>query len=155
MLSFASEWKQIINESRTNEKAFIPAIEPRINLTSSIIGIYATSASSPNSWHFAGELLQIYTVGFGVTGYAQADYLKIILNRYQIHKFNRIPFNNNKYLISFVPKSYLKDISLKVWEYVGDQGATLESLQTNLNATRQRLLSESTAIKSLIKKLHQ
>ncbi|MBW4425318.1 MAG: hypothetical protein KME50_12930 [Nostoc desertorum CM1-VF14] len=153
MFDIASEWKQIINEYRIDEKASIPAIEPRINFTSSIIGIFATSSTSPTTWYSAGELLQLYPVGFGASGYAQGDYLKIVLNRYQVHKFSKIPFNSNKYLISFAPKFYLKDISLKVWEYVGKEPPTLESLETSIKATHQRVIAESVAIKTLLNKI--
>ncbi|WP_375501661.1 hypothetical protein [uncultured Nostoc sp.] len=152
MFKIASEWKLIVNEYRANEKAFIPAIEPGINFTSNIIGIFATSPSSPSSWYSAGDFLQLYQVGFGTHGYAQGEFLKIILNRYQIHKFNKISSIENKYLISFLPKFYLKNIDLKVWEYVGDEGATLETLETSIKATHQRIVSEAVIIKALLEK---
>ncbi|MEH2170792.1 MAG: hypothetical protein V7K41_29905, partial [Nostoc sp.] len=89
MFKIASEWKLIVNEFRANEKASIPAIEPKINFTSNIIGIFATSSTSPSHWYSAGDLLQLYQVGFGVSGYAQTAFLKIILNCYQVHRFNK------------------------------------------------------------------
>lgn len=153
MFQNASEWKLIVNEYRANEKAFIPAIEPGVNFTSNIIGIFATSSLSPVDWYSAGDFLQLHRVGFGTSGYAQGGFLKIILNRYQIHRFNKISSNENSYLISFLPKFYLKNIDLKVWEYVGNEGATLEVLETSIKATHQRIVSEAAIIRSLLEKL--
>jgi hypothetical protein len=154
MLKTASEWKLIVNESRANDKGSIPAIEPKINFTSSVIGIFATSSLSPADWYSAGDFLQLYQVGFGTSGYAQAGYFKVILNRYQIYKFNKILSNENNYLISFLPKFYLKNINLKVWEYVGQQQeTTLEDLKVSINSMHQRLISEATTIQFLINKL--
>ncbi|MEH2172199.1 hypothetical protein [Nostoc sp.] len=155
MFQLASEWKQIINEYRFNEKASIPAIEPKINFTSNIIGIFATSPSSPSNWYSAGDFLQIYQVGFGTAGYAQGEFLRVTLNRYQVHRFNKLPSDENKYLISFIPKFYLKDIDLKVWEYIGNQGASLDSLEASIKAVHQRVISETASIKALLMKLQQ
>lgn len=158
MFDIASEWKLRINQQRTTATAPIPAIEPDIIFTSNIIGIFATSPSSPSNWYAAGDFLQIYLVGFGSAGYAQGELVKIVLNRYHIHRFSKFPsiLDENKYLISFVPKPYLKSINLKVWEYIGkNQGATMESLEANIKATHQRVILEGVAIKSLVKKLQE
>lgn len=163
MFNLASEWKLKIIQQRSADvdqsgkiTASIPAIEPDIIFTSNIIGIYATSPSSPSNWYQAGDFLQAYLVGFGIAGYAQGELVKIVLNRYHIHRFTKFPSipDENKYLISFVPKPYLKDINLKVWEYVGEnQGTTLESLEASVKATHQRVITEGIFIKALVRKL--
>ncbi|MEH1802143.1 MAG: hypothetical protein V7L13_23875 [Nostoc sp.] len=163
MFEIASEWKLRVSQQRSasvdEDRIQIPllAIEPDIVFTSNIIGIYVTSPSAPSNWYAAGELFQAYLVGFGSAGYAQGELIKIILNRYHIHRFTTFPSipGESKYLLSFTPKPYLKDISLSVWEYVGEnQGTTLESLEASVKATHQRVISEGAAIKALIKKLH-
>lgn len=155
MLKNASEWKLVVNEYRTSREASLPAIEPGINFTSNIIGTFVTSSLAPSSWYTAGDFLQLYQTGFGAVGHAQAKSFKIILNRYQIHRFDNFSFNESKYLISFVPKFYLQDINLKVWEYVGHAGATLESLESNVKAVHQRLISESVSVKLLLKRIEE
>lgn len=158
MFSVASEWKLRVVEQRTaTDKAPIPAIEPDLIFTSNTIGIFAESPSAPSHWYAAGDFLQAYLVGFGTAGYAQGEFVKIVLGRYHIHRFTNFPSipGKNEYLISFAPRPYLKDVNLKVWEYVGEnQGATLDSLERSIKATHQRLITEGVAIKSLIKKLH-
>jgi hypothetical protein len=158
MFEIASEWKLVIShQSSTSNEASIPAIEPDVIFTSNIIGIFATSSTARSNWYAAGDFLQAYLVGFGTAGYAQGELIKIVLNRYHIHRFTKFPSipGESKYLISFAPKPYLKDISLKVWEYVGEnQGTTLESLEVSVKATHQRVIAEGAAIKSLIKKLN-
>lgn len=163
MFNIAIEWKLRITHQKSAKIdqtgkiiSSITAIEPDIIFTSNIIGIYAASPSSPSNWYQAGDFLQAYLVGFGSAGYAQGELVKIVLNRYHIHRFTKFPSipGNNKYLISFVPKPYLKDINLKVWEYVGEnQGTTLESLEASVKATHQRVITEGVSIKSLMKKL--
>jgi hypothetical protein len=163
MFEVATEWIQRVNQSRratvdTNGKitASIQAIEPDVVFTKNTIGIYVTSASSPPNWYSAGDLLQAYLVGFGTAGYAQGEYIKVVLNRYHIHRFTKFPSiqGDSKYLISFVPKTYLKDVTIKVWEYAGEnQGTTLEDLETQVKAVYQKVSSESSSIKALLKKL--
>jgi hypothetical protein len=156
MFEIASEWKLRVNQQRTAiANASIPAIEPDTVFNSNTIGIYITSPSAPSNWYATGEFFQVYLVGFGTARYAQGESVKVTLNRHHIHRFTSLPFipDDNKYLISFAPKAYLKDVSLKVWEYVGNQGTTLESLEANVKATHQRVVSESTTIKALINKL--
>lgn len=155
MFDVGTEWKLKVIEQRaiSDNQSFIPAIEPDTVFTSSIIGIFAESPSAPSHWYAAGDFLQAYLVGFGSAGYAQGELIKVVLSRYQIYRFTKFPVND--YLISFTPKHYLKDITLKVWEYVGsNQGTTLESLEASVRATHQRVITEGVAIKSLIKKLH-
>ncbi|WP_099073438.1 hypothetical protein [Nostoc linckia] len=152
MFEIASEWKLRVTEQRTATDSPIPAIEPDVIFTSNTIGIFAESPSAPSHWYAAGDFLQAYLVGFGSSGYAQGELVKVVLSRYQMYRFTKFPLN--EYLISFVPKPYLKDVNLKVWEYVGEnQGTTLESLEASVRATHQRVITEGAVIKSLIKKL--
>lgn len=160
MFEIASEWKLRVSQQKTivANQTFISAIEPDIIFTSNTIGIQITSPSAPNHWYAAGEFLQIYLVGFGTAGYAQGESIETVLNRHHIHRFTKFPVipGKDKYLVSFVPKPYLKDITLKVWEYAGtNQGITLESLDASVKAIHQRVIVEGTAIKSLLKKIQE
>ncbi|QKQ76458.1 hypothetical protein [Nostoc sp. TCL240-02] len=148
MYDIASEWKQVINVSRKAVKnvngKYLPIapIEPDTVLTHNTIALYLTSESANPNWYKAGYLYQAFFIPFGTAGAAQGEQIKVILNRYMIHRFTTFPDIENKYVLSYSPESYYKDVKLQVWEYVGtNQGATLDSLQTTQKATLAKVNS--------------
>ncbi|WP_138500965.1 hypothetical protein [Nostoc sp. PA-18-2419] len=157
MYDIASEWKQIINVSRkaildNNGKALpMQPIEPDVVLTHNTIAFILTSESANPNWYKAGYLYQAFFVPFGTAGAAQGEQIKVVLNRYTIHRFTTFPsVNENKYLLSYSPERYYKDVRLQVWEYIGtNQGATLDSLETLVKTDLQR----SASIQALLNKL--
>ncbi|MEJ1929900.1 hypothetical protein WDZ92_06405 [Nostoc sp. NIES-2111] len=163
MFNLSTEWTLKINTTRQAIKNVsgnyqpIPAIEPDIIFRKPIIGVYITSPSAPSNWYSAGELLQVFLVGFG-KGEAEGENHRIILNRYQIIRFTEFPFytNETQYLLSFAPKYYLRDVLIKVWEYQGtEQGISPEDLQLSLNTAKQQILSGQASIKELQNKILQ
>ncbi|MEH1799396.1 MAG: hypothetical protein V7L13_09535 [Nostoc sp.] len=159
MYSNSIDWKLVINQSRTavvkvNKSQPISAIEPDIVFTHNTIAIYATSITAKPNWYKAGNLYQAFTVPFGTAGAAQGESISVVLNRYTIHRFTVFPdMGDTKYVISFAPQTYLKDIKLQVWEYTGiNQGATLDSLETLAKANLQRSAGLQTSINKLLKK---
>ncbi|MEH1956824.1 hypothetical protein [Nostoc sp.] len=161
MYTISSEWIQRVNTSRnatvdSKGKITTPitAIEPDILFTHNTIAIYATSLKAPSNWYKAGNLYQAFFVPFGTAGHAQGESISVMLNRYTIHRFTVFPdTGDTKYVISFAPQTYLKDIKLQVWEYTGiNQGATLDSLETLAKANLQRSAGLQTSINKLLKK---
>ncbi|HYX16482.1 MAG TPA: hypothetical protein VE944_19365 [Nostoc sp.] len=156
MYSIASEWKQVINTSRTaivkaGKTLPIAAIEPDAVLTHNTIAVYITSTTANPKWYKAGNLYQAFFVPFGTAGAAQGEQLRIVLNRYIIYRFTTFPsLDGNKYVLSYVPESYFKDVKLQVWEYIGtSQGATLDSL----DKTAKVVLAKSTSLSAQVAKL--
>ncbi|MEH2187179.1 MAG: hypothetical protein V7K64_13560 [Nostoc sp.] len=159
MYSNSIDWKLVVNQSRTavvkiNKSQPISAIEPDIVFTHNTIAIYATSNTAKPNWYKAGNLYQAFPVPFGTAGAAQGESIGVVLNRYTIHRFTVFPdTGDTKYVISFAPQTYLKDIKLQVWEYTGiNQGATLDSLETLAKANLQRSAGLQTSINKLLKK---
>lgn len=131
----------------------IKPIEPDSIFTKPIVGIYASSSSAPRHWYAAGDLLQAYIVPFGSAGYAQGDLQKCVLWRHHIFNFSSLPYTSDtRYLLSFVPRYYLPDITISAWEYIGtNQPVSNNELKTLLlrtNATQTQSLS-------LLKKIMQ
>jgi hypothetical protein len=159
MYTIASEWKQIINVSRkavikAGKALPIAAIEPDTVLTHNTIALIITSTTANPAWYKAGNLYQAFFVPFGSAGAAQGEQLRITFNRYIIHRFTIFPATDeNKYVLSYVPESYFKDVRLQVWEYVGtNQGATLDGLEALVQANLQRSAGIQTSINKLLKK---
>jgi hypothetical protein len=131
----------------------ISAIEPDIVFTNNTLGLFAVSESANPSWYKAGNLFQAFLVPFGTAGYAQGDALPLILNRYQIHRFNQFPSIQTQYVVSFQAQPYLKDIKLQVWEYVGvNQGATLDSLAALAQQEIAQINKVNTSVHKLLNK---
>ncbi|WP_445628422.1 hypothetical protein [Nostoc sp. DSM 114167] len=159
MYDIASEWKQIVNVSRTaqigdnGKPRPIEPIEPDVVLTHNTIAIYLTSNTANPNWYKAGYLYQAFPVPFGTAGAAQGEQLRVILNRYIIHRFTTFPsVGDTKYLLSYSPESYYRDVKLQVWEYIGtSQGATLDTLEKQNKAT----LSKVTAIQQALNRAIQ
>lgn len=157
MYSIASEWKQVINISRTaivkaGKSLPIAAIEPDIVLTHGTIAFIVTSQTAKPTWYKAGNLYQAFFVPFGTAGAAQGEQVRVTYNRYIIHRFTTFPsLEGNKYVLSYVPESYFKDVRLQVWEYIGtSQGATLDSLEKTAKATLAKTTSISTQVAKLL-----
>jgi hypothetical protein len=169
MYDLSSDWVLKFSTSRTakpdpkNRLGFapIPPIEPDAAFTKRTIGIYATSVSANPNWYPIGYLMQGYLVGFGTTGYAEGETIKIILNRYKIHQFNEIPHINGEtiYRLSFSPLYYYKDVNIKVWEYIGtNQGVSNEDLKKAVRANTQLLnnvLVRQTQAREILNKIKQ
>lgn len=157
--SISSDWVLKVNTQRTAQISNgryqpIPAIEPDTQFTKSTIGIYINSPSASPSWYAAGEILQAWIVPFGEAGAAQGESIRAVLNRYMVHRFTVFPFaDESRYLLSIVPKQYLRDISVKVWEFQGNDGETPETLAKSIKAVHQRVIAEATATKALINKV--
>jgi hypothetical protein len=163
MFDLSTEWILKINTSRQATKDTsgsyqpIQAIEPDVLFTKPIIGVHITSPSAPSNWYSAGELLQVFLVGFG-KGEAESENHRIVLNRYQIIRFTEFPFysGDTRYLLSFAPRSYLRDIQAKIWEYQGTiQGTTPEDLQASLSSSTQQLLASQSSIKEIANRILQ
>lgn len=163
MYSNSSEWVLKVNVSRLAQRndngGVIPllAIEPDTVFTRRTIAVYANSDQGSRQWIRAGELLQIFLTGFG-EGYAQGEWRSLILNRYTIHKFDVIPTigADLPYLMSFVPKRWLPDITLKIWEYTGtNQGVTPEDLDMGIKQNQSRIRAESSAIRQILRRIER
>lgn len=163
MFDLSTQWQLKISTSRQAGKDTsgnyqpIKAIEPDVIFLKPIIGVHIVSPSAPSNWYSAGELLQVFLVGFG-KGEAEGENHRIILNRYQIIRFTEFPFysGQTKYLLSFAPRYYLRDIQIRIWEYQGtEQGVSPEDLQASLNNTKQQLLASQNSIKEIQNKILQ
>jgi hypothetical protein len=156
----AVDWTLRINDARYAYKIsnpdgsedFVPIkpIESDWVFTSPVIGVYIDSDSAPQNWYAAGDLYQALLVPFGV-GYAQGELYKPALRRYRVFKFSK--FNSESYLLSFTPRYYIHDISLKVWEFSGDAGPSLNSLESTINVLRRDTNVNTKELKELTKKI--
>lgn len=156
VLKFNRQGAATIND-KGNIETPILAIEPDVQFTKNTIGIYCTSESAPANWHAAGELYQAFLTGFGNAGFAQGESIRCILNRYVIHRFTVFPniSTDNKYLLSFSSKFWHKDISIKVWEYIGtNQGVTNEELDLGLKQINSQVIKQSASTKVLLDKIY-
>ncbi|MEH2195675.1 MAG: hypothetical protein V7K98_23955 [Nostoc sp.] len=160
MYSIGAEW--LLRVNRTNNATFadgkitkaIDPIEPDVVFTHSTIGIYVVCPSGKETWYRAGDLYQAFTVPFGVAGAAQGESLRLVLNRYTIHRFTTFPsLEGNKYVISFSPMWYFPDVKIQIWEYVGtNQGATLDSLAASEKQQLQRTAALQTSVNKLLRR---
>ncbi|HYW20320.1 MAG TPA: hypothetical protein VE956_13620 [Nodularia sp. (in: cyanobacteria)] len=138
-------------------KTKIGVIEPNTQFFSRTIGVLISSQSANPNWYAAGELFQAYLVSFGSAGYAEGESIRTTLNRYRIYKFNEFPFidGQTRYLLSFSPKYYLKDIRLEVWEYMGiNTGVSNEDLESSVKQVQSRVIQEAASIKQLLNKIN-
>lgn len=130
----------------------IGSIEPDVVFTQNTIGIFVDSVSANLNWFKAGVLLQGFPVPFGTAGFAEGEEFRVILRRYMVHRFTIYPniVGETKYLISFTPQWYIKDVRLQIWQYIGtNQGATLDSL----SALSQQEIAQTTKLQTSINKL--
>lgn len=163
MYNLSTDWVQRINVSRQatlddKNKIAVPIqpIETDAVFFNQTIGVYVTSQSAKPTWTASGELYQALEVGFGAAGYALAESLRPTLNRYRIYRFSRFPFipDESRFLLSFTPEEYLRDVRLQVWEYVGtNQGSSNESLQKSINAAHQRVINVQELVNKINKKI--
>jgi hypothetical protein len=162
MYNLSTDWAERINISRQatfddKNKIVVPIqpIESDAVFFNQTIGVYITSQSAKVTWKASGELYQALEVGFGTAGYALAESIRPTLNRYRMYRFDRFPFlpGETRYLLSFTPEDYLRDVRLQVWEYIGtNQGSTNESLQKSINAVHQRVINTQEILNKINKK---
>jgi hypothetical protein len=159
MYTIASEWKQVININRVASKDGdryrpIPAIEPDVVFTHNTIAFIVSSTTAKPNWYNGGDLFQAFLVPFGTAGAAQGEKVRVVFNRYIIHRFTTFPSTpDNQYVLSFSPPRYFRDVRLQVWQYIGEnQGATLDSLETLAKAELQRSAGIQTSINKLLKR---
>jgi hypothetical protein len=142
MFEVSNDWSLAVSTSSNallDEKERIitpiPAIEPDHVFFSPIVGVYVDSITAPQQWYRGGDLYQALLVPFG-EGYAQGELSKIVLRRYTILCLDNFPTTNRgdtKYLLSYSPPTYFKDVILRVWEFKGSNPANLEGINTKLS----------------------
>ncbi|MBE9199083.1 MULTISPECIES: hypothetical protein [unclassified Nodularia (in: cyanobacteria)] len=145
-------------DDKGNIEEPIQAIEPDVQFTKNTIGIYCSSTSARPNWYAAGELYQAFFVGFGDAGAAQGESIRCILNRHIIHRFTVFPgiSTENKYVLSFTPKFWLKDITIQVWEYIGtNQGVTSEDLDLGIKQVNSQVLKQAQQIKTVLNEIEK
>lgn len=153
--TLSTDWVKRVDQSRQaildDDGKFVKrvgVIEPDFQFTSRTIGIFANSQSVNPNWYRAGVCFQAFLVGFG-EGFAQGEEIKLVLNRYRVYNFTQFPFleGETRYLLSFVPVNYLKDVRLQVWEYNGtNQSISNEDLQTSIQAVGQKVSKAQSTI---------
>ncbi|MHC5614107.1 MAG: hypothetical protein ACYTXA_24710 [Nostoc sp.] len=161
MYSLSSDWVKSVDINRratldANEKITeaIGSIEPDVTFTHNTIGVYVSSATASPNWFKAGTLLQGFPIAFGSAGYAEGEEFRVILYRYMVYRFTKFPdIGETKYLLSFTPQWYIKDVHLQIWQYTGtNQGATLDSLTALVNKEVGLTTKLQTSINKLLKK---
>ncbi|MEH2130130.1 MAG: hypothetical protein V7K86_05625 [Nostoc sp.] len=158
MYSGGNDWVRSIDVTRTatldaNGKitTTIGSIEPDVTFTQNTIGVLVESASANPNWFKAGTLFQGFPVPFGSAGFAEGEEFRVILRRYMIYRFTKYPdIGQTKYLISFTPQWYIKDVRLQIWQYIGtNQGATLDSLA----ALSQQEIAQTAKLQASVNKV--
>ncbi|MEH1765800.1 MAG: hypothetical protein V7K76_26035 [Nostoc sp.] len=158
MYSGGNDWVKTIDLTRkatldANGKITeaIGSIEPDIQFTQNTIGIYVESVTADPNWFLAGTIFQGFPVPFGSAGFAEGEEFRVILRRYMIYRFTKYPdIGETKYLLSFTPRWYIKDIHFQAWQYIGtNQGATLDSLA----ALGQQEVAQTVKLQSSVNKL--
>jgi hypothetical protein len=160
---FGDEW--ILKFSRTAKAATdrydriikpIQPIEPDAVFTNKIVGVYVSSSSASKRWYFGGKLYQAFIVPFGTAGYAQGAEKKITLWRHHIFNFTELPFSTTeyKYLLSFDPPNWFKDVNIFCWEYQGiNQGKSNEEIFDIAVLNLRQSQKNQASINALAKKI--
>jgi len=136
-LGVESNWQLVYNETREQIKGSIrgtytpiPAFEVPFLFTSRTIVIRPLSRKGRPTWRFAGSLAQRFQVGSGGAVSAlptvDADVYRLRLNRTKLITFEEY---KSDYQVVFEPFYWMKDIELKIWEYVGPVRTLRESVE--------------------------
>ena len=161
MYSSGNDWVKSVDVTRhatLDDKGKITlaigSIEPDVTFTQNTIGVYVSSFTASPNWFKAGTMFQGFPIPFGSAGFAEGEEFRVILHRYMIYRFTKYPdIGQIRYLLSFTPQWYIRDVHLQVWQYTGtNQGATLDSLTALVNKEVGLTTKLQTSINKLLKK---
>lgn len=128
-------WQQVFDEFRSavvvtdRDIIPIPAFEVGVLFESPLLAVRCLSPTAKATWKFAGTLSQRFPLGTG----GVASSLPIVTGSVRSLRLNRtalVQFDlfTNTYELLFEPPSWLKDIRVTVWEYVGEVSDTTSEL---------------------------
>lgn len=131
---------QVDSASAPNRNYYypIPEIEVPLLLDKFVLAVYADSETARPHWHSAGFANQKLRSGITVGGNPDARFNgshRIWLKRIAILVLPRV---SNEYSLSFDIHPWHEEISLQLWEYVGDTSDSTENL---INEVRSNELS--------------
>lgn len=126
-----SKTAQIIIEDspfgQKKRRVRIPFFLLNVNINARFIAVRITSNSASPSWVAGGHIAQYYKFpSFNTT--LNSHYVKLNVTNLVELRTNE----NYSCDLIFYPRSYFQDITVKVWEYVGQETAFLESMLTDI-----------------------
>jgi len=142
-LQNGDNWDEVYSASRsivrTGPLSYIPIGEIAIPILfeKPILAFYCESPSSPAHWKSAGWLNQKIRLGFTVGGAADGNRNSgrlMLLKQIMLIEWTGL---GGSYQVSFTPKRYLDDISLRIWQYTGP---VIDSVEEKVDLTRVDLL---------------
>jgi hypothetical protein len=142
-LQNGDNWEDLYSSShsitQTGPRSYIPIGEIQIPVLfeKPILAFYCESPSAPAHWVQAGWLNQKVRVGFTVGGAADGNRQNgrlMLLKKIMLVEWESL---GGSYQVSFTPKKYLDDITLRIWQYTGP---IVDSLEEQVDLTRIDLL---------------
>ncbi len=103
----------------------IPFQELAVNITSSLIAIHCTSSDYPSQIKYLGRVVQsVVSAGTLPTNVATGDSVSIYSNRTVLADFTKF---DDVYRLLIMPKYYVEDLTINVYEYIGSAYHEVES----------------------------
>jgi len=146
-LSNSENWESIYNESHVAQRVAtaperyypIPEVVLPFLLERHILAVSVFSNNAKPYWHYAGTMSQRISLGLVVGGGPDADSVskrKIWLNQTQLIIFPKL---TSTYSVAFKAPYWFEDFTLTVWQYIGPESDSTESLIRDLEADLIRI----------------
>lgn len=131
-LEKAEHW--IIRDSQVLFTAPFPEYSSIVSFSSNIIGVIVEVAEAPDTWKFGGWMWQKVSLPFGGANVSSSalNHRKLFLRRKQLFIF---PLHLSSYQLAAQFPSWLPNVSVKIWEYVGPQ---INPVETKLDILLQK-----------------